>query len=267
MKPLYILKIGGSVATNKDRSGFSVRGSLLKKIGKSIKSAQKNRKFDLILIHGAGSAGHQLAREYDLKEGTGKNPKKIRGAILSRIANQRLNLSIFEILHSAGLFVAPVHTASAIVQKNRKISSFDLKTIKEALKGEYIPLLYGEMVFDEKLGMSICSGDAIAPYLAKKMGAKNIFFASDTDGIFDKDPHFFKNAKLLQEISLKGIEKISLSDSHNIDATGGMRGKLMQASEAIRGKNIKIEIFNGLRAENYKKILLGKNFPHTVLTK
>ena len=85
MKPLYILKIGGSVATYKNRPGFSVRSSLLKKIAISIREAQKKENFDLILIHGAGAAGHQLAKQYGLQRGTGKNQKKMHGAFLCRI--------------------------------------------------------------------------------------------------------------------------------------------------------------------------------------
>src|SRR4030042_2723874 len=193
MKPLYILKIGGSVATYKNRPGFSARETLLKKIATSIKRAQEKEKFGLILIHGAGAVGHQLAKQYGLQGGTGKNNKKQHGAFLSRFANQKLDIAIAESFHKGGLKIASVHTASVIVQKNQKISHCDLEIIKKSLTEKCTPLLYGEMVFDERLGMSICSGDVIAPYLAKKLNAKKIFFASDTEGIFDKDPHIFKN--------------------------------------------------------------------------
>ena len=43
VKPLYILKIGGSVATFKDRVGMSVRTELLKKAAHAIRDAQKNK--------------------------------------------------------------------------------------------------------------------------------------------------------------------------------------------------------------------------------
>lgn len=268
MKPLYILKIGGSVATYKNRSGFSVRKSLLKKIAKSIKEAQKKEKFDLVLIHGAGAAGHQLARKYRLQKGTGKNEKKQHGAFLSRFTNQKLNVAVAESLYRGGLKIVSVHTASAIVQKNKKIFHCDFGIIKKSLTEEFIPLLYGEMVFDEELGMSICSGDAIAAYLTKKLGAKKIFFASDTEGIFDKDPHLFKNARLAEKISLKDIEKkIKLSESHNVDVTGGMSGKIKNLKFVIGNQVEAVEIFNGLKMENYKKVFLGEKFPHTVIQK
>ena len=122
------------------------------------------------------------------------------------------------------------------------------------------------MVFDAALGMSICSGDAIAPYLAKKLSAQKIFFASDIDGIYTKDPYINKNAKLIMETTLGDISRdVQLSKSHNVDVTDGLLGK-MGEFQTFWGTRLKtVEIFNGLREKNYKKILLEEKFPHTVI--
>lgn len=268
MKPLYILKIGGSVATRKDRPGISVQSELLKKIALSIRKAKIKKDFNLILIHGAGAAGHQLAKKYDLRVGVKGDENKFHGSLLSSIANQKLNNAIFEIFVSSGLRIFPAHTASTIIQKNNKISYCNLKIIKEALKKDGVPILYGEMVFDEKLDMSICSGDAIAPYLAKKLGAEKILFASDIDGIFDQDPHIHKDAKLIENIDLNKIRnnsKIKLTSSHNVDVTGGLSGKVKNIDLKHNISLRSVEIFNGLKSENYEKIILGKKFPHTLI--
>jgi isopentenyl phosphate kinase len=266
MKNIYILKIGGSVITDKQGSRLSIRKKLLEQIASSIKLAKEKNNFKLILIHGAGSFGHLLAKEYELATGTGKNEKKIKGAILSRISNQKLNGIFTQTFFSQGLNIAAVHTASVILQKNKKIEKFNLENIKQALEKNYIPVLYGDMVFDEKLGMSICSGDNIGAYLAKKLKAERIFFASDIDGVFDSDPHFNKNAKLLEEIDLKNIYKKSkLSKSHSIDTTGGLLGKVESLSELKNSKVRSVEIFNGFKPDNYEKVFLNKKFPHTTI--
>ena len=268
MKPLYILKIGGSVATFKDRPGFSVRKRLLKKIALAIKKAKAKKDFDLILIHGAGAGGHQLAKKYDLKSGTNGDDKKFKGSLLSCNENQKLNNAIFEIFIACDVRIFPVHTASTIIQKNKKINYCDTKIIEKALKNNGVPLLYGEMVFDEELEMSICSGDAIAPFLAKKLGAQKILFASDIDGIFDKDPHLFKNAKLIENIKLNEIlsnKKIEITGSHSVDVTGGLFGKI-KSLDVNHIKSLKsVEIFNGLQEKNYENILLNKKFSHTCI--
>jgi isopentenyl phosphate kinase len=263
MKPLYILKIGGSVATYKNRLGVSVRKKLLQGIAQAIASAKKKKNFDLILIHGAGAAGHQLAHKYGLRDGVRNGEEKWKGAFESRLVNQRLNNAITEIFNSAGLRITPTHTASVIIQENKRIIDCNLRIIKEALSWDCIPLLYGEMVFDSKLGMSICSGDAIAPYLAKELDVKKIFFASDVDGIFDQDPHLYKNAILLEEINLANIKKASrLTGSHNTDVTGGLGGKIACLNSNVKSLEA-VEIFNGLLSENFKKAILEEKFPHT----
>jgi isopentenyl phosphate kinase len=268
MKPLYILKIGGSVATFKNKPGVSVNSSLLKKIALSIKEAQAKKDFNLVLIHGAGAAGHQLAKQYGLREGTNGDEKKLQGSLLSCVANQKLNNAIFEIFISCGVKIFPIHTASTIVQKNKKISHCNIGIIKESLSRNCMPILYGEMVFDEDLGMSICSGDAIASFLANKMEAEKIFFASDIDGIFDKDPHLNKDAELIEDIKLEDVlndEKIRITGSHNVDVTDGLLGKIKNLG--FKGANSlkSAEIFNGLDEKNYANILLAKKFPHTTI--
>lgn len=263
MKPLYILKIGGSVITHKDKSGASVRVDLLKKIAISIKKAQEKKSFNLILIHGAGAGGHQLARKYNLDDGARNIEKRWYGSLISRIANQELNNAVIKNFVSVGLRAVAVHTASVIIQSDKRISSFNIEMISQALSQNCMPVLYGEMVFDKKLGMTICSGDAITPYLARNLNARKIFFASDIDGIFDKDPHLNKNARLIEKINLKKIkEKAELSGSHNVDVTGGLLGKIEKIGSL---KKTEIAIFNGLNPENYRKIILGQDFKHTCI--
>lgn len=264
--PLYILKIGGSIVTQKNRSGFSIRKKLLIKIARSIKKATGRKKFQLILIHGAGAGGHQLAKRYSLKWGAGKDKRRWYGSFLSRVANQKLNTIIAEIFVNEGLPVVSIHTASVVIQKDGKIADCDLKMIKESLRNNCIPLLYGEMVFDEKLGMSICSGDAIAPYLAKALKTKKIFFASDVEGIFSKDPHIDKNANLIENTNLDEIKiEAKLSKSHNIDVTDGLLGKIKNIDILAKSSVKSVEIFNGFEYENYPKALLGRSFSHTII--
>jgi len=266
MKPLYILKIGGSVATFKDQPGFSVQTKLLKKIARSIKKALDKKDFDLILINGAGAAGHQLAAEHNHKNGT-LTEKSFLGALESRIVNQKLNLAITKIFNKEGLRSTTIHTASVVTFSNNKLLSLNSKIIKEALKQKCIPALYGEMVFDKKLGMAICSGDVIASYLSKKLEATKIFFASDIDGICDQDPHTNKNTNLIKEINIKNINKeLKITGSHNIDTTGGLLGKIKNIAVSNHSRLKAVEIFNGFKPENFKKSLLEEKFKHTKIT-
>lgn len=267
-KTLFILKIGGSVVTHKNRRTLNVRRALLAKIAREIEKSRMKKSYGLILIHGAGSIGHRLAHTYDLRTGTGKNPRKWRGAILSRIANQTLNGHVAKILIDGGLPVIPVHTSSVITNRSGALARCALAPITEALKNNCIPLLYGDMVFDNTMGMSICSGDVIAAHLAAKLSAQKVFFATDVDGIFTKDPHKYSGAKIIKKISLRELfneKTIRLASSHNTDVTGGLRGKVEAFKTCRTNHPEEIVIFNGLVPHVYRNCLLGKKARGTII--
>lgn len=263
-KPLYILKIGGSVATYRNRPEISTRRTLLKEIAFFIKKAQQKKNFDLILIHGAGAASRQLVKEFELQKGTTGDAEKSQAALLSQVVSQKLNNSITEIFIATGIQVVPIHTASTTIQRDGKIERMNLETVTMALGQKLVPLLYGEVVFDETLGMSVCSGDDIAVHLSEKLKINKIAFASDVKGIFTKDPHLHPETQLIEEITLKrAFKKMENLKPHSIDVTNGLFGKIKNFLNLKNDTLELIEIFNGLEAQNYQKVLLGEEFPHT----
>jgi len=264
MKKVIILKLGGSIITQKHRDGVFIRRTLLSRIAKEIHDVvKKNSELQLIIIHGAGAAGHQTAKKYRLEKGTGDDKKKMRGALLIREANQKLNLAVSKIFTDSGVKVVPVHTSSIIIQKDGEMASFLYTTLESAISAQFVPILYGEMVFDTTLGMSICSGDIIAIHLAKHFKAAKILFASDVDGIYDKDPHTYQNAKIIRSVLLKNLltnKNIELSGSHHIDVTGGMRNKIASIIKNGIPKTLKeVAVFNGLKNNALTKAFAGKN--------
>lgn len=255
---LVILKIGGSVVTQKSRKGVFIRRTLLKHIAREIVFVLRHEpSLKLIVVHGAGSAGHQLAKEYDLVQGAGNDAKKWKGSLLIRIANQKLNLAITEIFTSAGLRIVPVHTGSVVVQKDGAPYSFDTQCIDQALSHHCIPLLYGEMVFDTTLGMTICSGDVSMVHLARRYRAERMLYASDVDGVFDADPYVHTHARMIPFITLKDIVKnaqVSVSGSHHVDVTGGLYKKIIMLGDEKLPTNLKkVVLFNGLKKGTFTK--------------
>ncbi len=264
--PLIILKIGGSVATHKDRKTFSVRKTLMRQVALTLRSSLNEKPFRLILIHGSGSAGHQLAHDFNLKHGTGDDPQKIKAALLSQRANQNLNALLADIFIEAGLPVVPVHSASVITQNDTALERFSADAIIHALAHGQIPLLYGEMVPDIRLNFSVCSGDTIASFLARECLAERICFASDINGIFTKDPHRFADASLIEHLDFDQLSSQSgITESHSVDVTGGLSGKLEKLTPLYHSSVRSVEIFNGLKAKHYRNILLELPFPHTTI--
>ncbi|QQS61261.1 MAG: hypothetical protein IPN70_05250 [Candidatus Moraniibacteriota bacterium] len=257
MKKTIIVKLGGSVITRKSSLKPYVRKKLLGKIATSLKKALHNEAVQIILIHGAGSIGHQIAHAYNLSEGVNNDKKKLQGSLEIRLKNQILNARIFSTFLEHSLSVIPIHTGSAIISNTKSISSINYPLIDLSLKNNLIPILYGEMVFDTTLGMSVCSGDAIAAQLATYYQAERVVFASDVDGIYSKDPYYHADAKIIPSASIKELlspENTSLSGSHSIDVTGGIRNKILSFQKFSSPFIKDIIIFNGLHSENFEKI-------------
>ncbi len=266
---LYILKIGGSVATEKSAARPVVRRALLVRSFKAIRAGLP-RGAQLIIIHGAGSFAHPLAKKYGLRTGTGTSNNKKRGAALTRLSTQKLNTEVLECALEAGLLATSVHTGTLFTQKNNSGLNANMDVVTRALNGGYMPILYGEMVFDSVLGMTVCGGDRIVAHLAKKLPVTSIFFASDVAGICTEDPHLNKKAKLVREVSLaRDMKTFALSESHSTDVTGGLKGKIETCANVFTASpSLKeMHIFSGLVPGNYSKVLKGRSFPHTIIKK
>ncbi len=262
-KIFCVMKIGGSVITQKHRSSVVVRRKMIESFSRDLYIyTEQHPKDRCIVVHGAGSAGHRVAHQYGLASGVGSDTNKWKGAVLARSADQRLNGIVFETMLRNKLRAIPVHTSSVIIQRDGKIVSFFLNPIREALKNGCIPILYGDMVFDENLGMSICSGDDIAAYLADKFFAKSLLFASDVDGIYDKDPHRYRKVKKIASIQLKELlnnKDVSLEGSHHVDVTGGLYNKIASLSHdySLIGTE-RVVIFDGRKKHALLAVLNGE---------
>ena len=68
-----ILKIGGSVVTDKDGE-LAAKTEVINRIAEEIKRADID---NLILVHGGGSFGHPTAKKYGIKEGLKDPAQKV----------------------------------------------------------------------------------------------------------------------------------------------------------------------------------------------
>lgn len=266
-KKLIIVKLGGSVITAKHLSVPTVRRTLVKEIGTVLGEYYSPKEHALVLIHGAGSFGHLHAKKHALAEGTKGHPGKLILALENQQLDQKLNTEIVSLLLQVGLPVTGILSRGVAINAKGKLHSFNMESIRAALSKGIIPVLHGDMVFDTQWGLSVCSGDVLVAHLSQNIGAKNIFFASDVNGIFTSDPHLSKKATLIKKISLDEITsgKISLGVSHNVDVTGGLSKKfsLFRKNLAPRLKNV--YLFNGLHPKNFRFIFNQKNFFGTTL--
>jgi isopentenyl phosphate kinase len=259
---LTILKIGGSVITDKKSEMPKVNYDVLDRLSREI---AEGRKGDLIFIHGAGSYGHQIVKRTGINEGIRNKEQILAFAETQRLQNE-LNVLVTKSLIEKGVPAIPCQASSHTIMDAGRLVKMDTETIKGFLDVGLVPVLYGVPAYDRKQKCSILSGDQILPYLALKLGASRTIHGTNVDGVFTSDPNKDKNAKLITEITSDKFDEVrkALGGSGDVDVTGGMLGKVTELLDLAK-KGIESQLINANRPGYVKKALLGEKVLGTVI--
>ena len=264
MKDLILLKIGGSVCTEKSQGKFRVRKKAVTRIAKEIAEAKRLGKFRLLVVNGAGPFGHVNVASYDINNGL-STPKDYAGFIKTVCDCDYLNHAVSEAMRREGILAYPYPSSSVIMQARKRISFFSLDVAKRlwVYNPDIVPVMNGTMVPDAALKGSVVSGDAVIEYLAERLNAKLVIFATDVDGIFTADPHKNRKARLVPEITKESFASLKkgISGSSSTDVTGGMLGKV----ERLLGLGARTLIVNGNKPGRVRDALLLKKVRGTVI--
>ncbi|MFA5108225.1 MAG: isopentenyl phosphate kinase [Candidatus Micrarchaeia archaeon] len=242
---MKLLKLGGSVITNK-KGRCEANLQNIKKLAKMLAKVWKSGVKDIVLVHGAGSFGHALVIEHKLNEGV-KTEQQKKSAKEVQVACAKLSQMLQDQLREEGVDVQKLAPHELIKSNNKRIVKFDKKLMFEALKNGKMPILHGDMVPDEKLGISVCSGDQMIAYLASE--AEFVVLGTDVDGILAGE-------KVIERIEESNFEEIKkhIKESGSPDVTGGMLGKINE----MRKAGGTYYIVNANFAKRVENILNGK---------
>jgi len=250
MRALRIVKIGGSIATIKGSNVPALRRERLRKMAKIFAEYQS----PLILILGAGSFGHPLAKKYQLKAGLAKEKKGIvqwKGALETHNSVAKLVHEVADIFLQEGLPVFPL--SPAVIMNNGVIN---ISILQQILANGLIPLLHGDVIFDEEKGVKIYSGDTLAPDLARLMGAEEIHYITRGAGVL-------RSGKTVEKLTRAEVKKLVSGkiDEENlesvyVDVTGGFQGKLRECIAFVPPAGI--YIYDGTSMESVEKGFLEK---------
>ncbi|MHA1838400.1 MAG: isopentenyl phosphate kinase [Candidatus Ranarchaeia archaeon] len=256
--PPWIIKLGGSVITDKNRP-FKVNMSRLRFLIKEI--AQIKHPF--ILLHGGGSFGHPLAKKYNLTLGY-QSKEQVIGLGITHEAMVKLNHIIINFMHEAEMPAMSFAPSSLFITEGGRIKKAYLQPVQESLKLGVNPVLFGDVVFDSKTGFSILSGDQLLSFLAAKFNSERLFIGTDTDGIYTGEPKTERNVKLVPSISTANIDSImaGVTESTSIDVTGGMRTKILELLSIAKPRR-EIIIFNATVSGRLTKLVRRHSVPCT----
>lgn len=254
MSRTIILKLGGSIITNKHCDGQRMQKDIVLRIAKEIsRFLNKNPHHKLIILHGGGSFSHPLAYRYHLVDQLITRSRLI-GMGKTVNAVKTLATLLAGVFLDVGLPIVPFQTSTLCKKQKGRLVLGDMATIKTVLKHGGIPLLGGDVVLDDNCRTSIASADALAVALAKHFSGAKLLFATDVDGVYEKFPPSHQAVPFttitrtqLQELVSKSKGKVLPSD-----VTGGMMGKL-KALLSIRDHTV--VIFNGKKPDLLLSVL------------
>ena len=264
---MIILKIGGSILTNKDSEISEVDAASLKRIASEIKASLDNSPKQVIIVHGAGSFGHPPAKKHRIGEEFDKSlyPQKRLGFCEIQNEVKKLNMFICEAFIREGLPAVALPASSFITATDKRITDGNLDVFKNYLSKGFVPVIYGDVVLDNKLEFCVISGDQLIQYLAKNLNPDRVILGTDVDGVYSKNPKTNDDAIFFEKFtSLEDLD--TLEGTTNVDVTGGMVGKIKELL-FLADLGIESKIINAEVEGNIFKVLENEEVKGTIISR
>ena len=254
---LVMLKLGGSLITDKHQTS-TARPEVIERSAAEIAAAHQERQdIQLVLGHGSGSFGHHAGQKYGTRLGV-HTARQWRGFSEVWLQASALNRLVVKALHDAGLPAVSFPASAAAVAAGGEVSSWDITPIRQALARGLLPVVYGDVVFDSKLGGTILSTEDIFGYLAGELQPGRILLAGMAGGVFADQS---ANTDVLPEITPASFDSLraGIGGSAATDVTGGMFSKVAQMLALVeRIPGLQVSIFSGQPDGAVKAALLGE---------
>ncbi|MCK6567700.1 MAG: isopentenyl phosphate kinase family protein [Anaerolineales bacterium] len=273
---VVFLKLGGSLITDKD-AAYTPRLDTLKNLALEIKTVLDSAPaLSLILGHGSGSFGHVAAKKYGTREGLPlrlpPNSPNLGGVSQNgdweywqgfaevRYQAAELNRFVVQALLEAGIPALPFPPSASMISDNRKVIHHNVETIRRALSAGLLPVVQGDVAFDESLGGTILSTEDVFAFLAEQFPVSRILLAGIEAGVWEDFP---ARNRLLKEIQLSRYDealKGGIKGSVSADVTGGMKAKVEEMFALIqKNAGLTAQIFSAEEPGALARALRGEN--------
>ncbi len=253
---IILLKLGGSLITDKN-TPYTANFDVIKQVFEEIKEVlDKNNDLHLIIGHGAGSFAHQSAQKYNTLNGFVNETGKF-GACAVHTDALKLNQIVMEEALKLKLPIFSLQPAAFIMSRNKQFLHADFSILKEVLKKGIIPLIFGDVIVDSKIGATIFSTDKlfsllVSNFMSPEFTIARIIHAGNYDGVLDGQNKVIPQITPANYLQFKKVIGIS----EHVDVTGGMNKKIEESME-IAQIGIISHIINGSKKGNLSKALNG----------
>ena len=252
MAAKVVMKLGGGLIT--DKSSFkTVKKGVIDSICSEISKIIDNG-HSVILIHGAGSFGHLLAKKWSLAAGVDDEISEQQRDAVVKVRSDMAELCgyVTDSLNSFGVeFV--VFPPSVWAEETGRSFIGDLDIFENTPKG-IVPVSFGDVVrVSGGAEFGILSGDDLMARISLEIPSvtHSIFLLGDVDGMMNLPPNI-DGSKLMPVWSAE--EHIETSHNSEQDVTGGIELKASRASQISRGVD-EVWFINGNHPERISQLL------------
>ena len=270
MKELVFLKLGGSLITDKTQP-YTPQLDVIQDVAVQIATAlQTHPNLRLVIGHGAGSFGHVPASEYHTRDGLPRSSPLIhrerdesedsywKGFAEVWYQASALNRFVMKALHKAGVRAIALPPSSSVIASNGQVLVWETTPIRMSLSSRIVPVIFGDVVFDEIRGGTILSTEDLFTHLAYALNPERILLAGLETAVWEDFP---TRTQKIEKITPSSYAEVSegVGKSAGADVTGGMQSKVDQMLELVdKNSELTVQIFSGAQPGNVLRALTGE---------
>jgi isopentenyl phosphate kinase len=243
-----ILKLGGSVITDKEEPYSFARDNLMR-ITREIRDYAQ---CIAVIVHGTGSYGKGLAREYDLTSDF-MGLEELDMIVTFNHRFRELNLRVMNVLIDMGLKVVSISPSSLFMCEGGRITTVNWVILREYLSRGITPVVYGDVILDIKSGFYACSSDQMVARISEYLKPPSVLFLTDVDGVYLRYPPQYPDDPVLEKAEERTLLKLECDYRVGV---GEMYYKVKCAVEAAHFCE-ECLIINGRRPGILKRALMG----------
>jgi isopentenyl phosphate kinase len=254
---LVFLKLGGSLITVKDQP-HTPRQEVIARLMQEIAAARRaDPSLQILLGHGSGSYGHFPASQFHTRLGV-RTEEEWRGFVEVWRQAVQLNHLVMDAVEKAGLPALAFPPSAAVTACEGKVVVWNLEPLQTALMNGLVPVVNGDVVFDQALGGTILSTENLFAHLVARLHPTRLLLAGMEPGVWRDYP---ANSQVLPEITPSSFPQVEmgLQGSAATDVTGGMLDKVRQVLAMVsQVPGLRASIFSGDVENNLLRSLAGE---------
>jgi isopentenyl phosphate kinase len=271
MKELIFLKLGGSLITDKTQA-YTPRLDIIEDVALQISTTLQNHPdLRLVIGHGSGSFGHVAASEYHTREGFVPRASPLihrerdkteenywKGFAEVWYQASALNRFVMKALNKTNVPSIALPPSANVIASDGQVSIWETTAIRMALAAGLVPVIFGDVTFDEVRGGTILSTEDLFSFLARALNPERILLAGLESAVWEDFP---ARTRKIATITPQSFSEISngVGQAVGADVTGGMEAKVTQMLDLVQQiPELKIQIFSGAEPGNIARALTGE---------